>query len=69
MRQRTTTQKINSALANNLLQIKRAEIYTKTAHKIEMINSEKISSFYVNLDVLWIVSGGRIAKTIKQMVT
>ena len=41
MKRRTTTQKINSMLINNLLQIKKAEIYDKTTRKTETINADK----------------------------
>ena len=41
MKRRTTTQKINTAISNNLLQIKRAEIYDKGTNKTETINGDK----------------------------
>ena len=39
MKRRTTTQKINSAITNNLLIPIKAECYNKTTRKIETINS------------------------------
>ena len=39
MRKVTTTKKINEAIANNLLQIKKAEVYYKTPDKKETIDA------------------------------
>lgn len=41
MKRRTTTQKVNNTLTNNLLQIKKAEIYNKSSRKTEMVNADK----------------------------
>lgn len=49
MRRRTTTQKLQQAIANNLLVIKKAEIYYKTSRKTETIDTEK---FKDSLDFL-----------------
>ena len=49
MRRRTTTQKLQQAIANNLLVIKKAEIYFKTSKKTETIDADK---FKESLDFL-----------------
>ena len=41
MRRRTTTQKLQQVLANNLLHITKAEIYHKTSRKTEVIPNDK----------------------------
>lgn len=41
MRKVTTTNKINDALANNLLQITKAEVYYKTSGKTETIDTDR----------------------------
>ncbi len=49
MRKRTTTQQLNSAINNNLLNITKAEIYYKTSRKTEIIDAVK---FHENLQFL-----------------
>ena len=49
MRKRTTTQQLNTAITDNLLQITKAEIYYKTSRKIETIDTDK---FKDSLDFL-----------------
>lgn len=41
MRKRTTTQQLNTAMTNNLLQIERSEIYYKTSRRTEIIDADK----------------------------
>ena len=43
MRRRTTTQKLQQAIANNLLVIKKAEIYFKTSKKTEIIDTDRFT--------------------------
>lgn len=50
MRKATTTRKINEAILNNLLQVKKAEVYDKTSRKTETIDAE---SFYENFQFLY----------------
>lgn len=42
MRKVTTTKKINEAIANNLLQITKAEVYYKTSGKTETIDTDRL---------------------------
>lgn len=49
MRRITTTNKINEAITNNLLNITKAEIYYKSSRKTEIIDVDK---FYENLSFL-----------------
>lgn len=49
MRRRTTTQKLQQAITNNLLVIEKAEIYFKTSKKTETIDADK---FKESLDFL-----------------
>lgn len=42
MTKRTTTKQLNTAITNNLLQIVKAEIYYKTSHKTDVIDTETI---------------------------
>ena len=41
MRRKTTTQKLQQVITNNLLQITKAEIYYKTSRKTETIDIDK----------------------------
>lgn len=43
MRKVTTTNKINKAIANNLLQIEKAEVYYKTSRKTETIDTDRLT--------------------------
>lgn len=43
MRKVTTTSKINETLANNLLQITKAEVYYKTSGKTEILNTDRFT--------------------------
>lgn len=43
MRKVTTTNKINEVIANNLLQITKAEVYYKTSGKTETMNSDRFT--------------------------
>lgn len=49
MRRRTTTQKLQQAITNNLLHITKAEVYYKTSRKTEIIDPDK---FKDSLDFL-----------------
>ena len=49
MRRRTTTQKLQQAITNNLLHITKAEIYYKTSRKTEILDADK---FYENFSYL-----------------
>ena len=49
MRRRTTTQKLQQAITNNLLHIKKVEVYYKTSRKTETIDTDK---FKDSLDFL-----------------
>lgn len=49
MRKQTTTKQLNSAIANNLLHIAKAEIYHKTSRETETIDTDK---FYENFSFL-----------------
>ena len=49
MRRRTTTQKLNAAITNNLLKIVKAECYYKTSRKTEVIAND---TFIENLQFL-----------------
>lgn len=49
MRRRTTTQKLQQVITNNLLQIERSEVYYKTSGKTETIDADK---FKDSLDFL-----------------
>jgi len=49
MQKRTTTKQISEAISNNLLRIKKAEVYYKTSRKTEPINAD---IFQENLDFL-----------------
>ena len=49
MRRKTTTQKLQQVITNNLLHITKAEIYYKTSRKTETINADK---FKDSLDFL-----------------
>lgn len=49
MIKRTTTKQLNTAITNNILYIKKAEIYYKTSKKTEIIDADK---FKENLDFL-----------------
>lgn len=49
MRKRTTTQKLNTAISNNLLHITSAEKYNKSTHKSDVIN---VDTFKDSLDFL-----------------
>lgn len=49
MRRRTTTQKLQQAITNNLLYIVKAEVYYKTSRKTETIDTDK---FKDSLDFL-----------------
>lgn len=49
MRKQTTTQKLNTAITNNLLQITKAECYYKSSNRIDEINRE---TFKENLQFL-----------------
>lgn len=49
MRRRTTTQKLQQAITNNLLHIVKAEVYYKTSRKTETIDTDK---FKDSLDFL-----------------
>lgn len=49
MRRRTTTQKLQQVITNNLLNITKAEIYYKSSRKTEIIDIDK---FYENLQFL-----------------
>ena len=48
MTRRTTTKQISEALSNNLLQVKKAEVYYKTSRKTDVITD----SFFENLAFL-----------------
>ena len=41
MRRRTTTKQLNSAITNNLLHIKKAEVHYKTSGKTEIIDTDR----------------------------
>lgn len=43
MRKVTTTNKINEAIASNLLQITKAEVYNKTSGKTETIDTDRLT--------------------------
>lgn len=43
MRKRTTTQQLSTAIANNLLQIQKAEVYYKTSSKTETIDTDRFT--------------------------
>lgn len=43
MRKVTTTKKINEAITNNLLHIKKAEVYYKTSGKTETIDTDRFT--------------------------
>lgn len=43
MRKVTTTNKINEVIANNLLQIQKAEVYNKTPGKTETMNTDRFT--------------------------
>lgn len=43
MRKVTTTNKINETIANNLLQIIKAEVYYKTSGKIETMDTDRLT--------------------------
>ena len=49
MRKRTTTQKLQEAITDNLLHITKAEIYYKTSRETETIDADK---FYENFSFL-----------------
>ena len=49
MRRRTTTQKLQQVITNNLLHITKAEVYYKTSQKKETIDTDK---FYENFSFL-----------------
>ncbi len=49
MKRLTTTKKISEAISNNLLRIKRAEVYYKTSGKTETMDADR---FQENLDFL-----------------
>ena len=49
MRKRTTTQKLQQVITNNLLHITKAEVYYKTSRKTETIDTDK---FKDSLDFL-----------------
>ena len=49
MRKRTTTQKLNSAITNNLLKVQKAQCYYKTSRKTEIIDAD---TFRESLDFL-----------------
>ena len=49
MKRITTTKKINEAIASNLVQIQKAEVYYKTSSKTETIDADKIKE---NFDFL-----------------
>ena len=43
MRRKTTTQKLQQVITNNLLQITKAEIYYKTSRKTEIIDTDRFT--------------------------
>lgn len=43
MRKVTKTKKINEAIANNLLQFQKAEVYNKTSGKTETIDTDRLT--------------------------
>lgn len=43
MRKVTTTKKINEAIANNLLQFQKSEVYYKTSGKIETMDTDRLT--------------------------
>ena len=43
MRRKTTTQKLQQVITNNLLQIIKAEIYHKTSRKTEIIDTDRFT--------------------------
>ncbi len=43
MRKRTTTQKLNSAITNNLLKVQKAQCYYKTSRKTETIDNDTLT--------------------------
>lgn len=49
MRRRTTTRQLYDAIANNLLQIQKAEIYNKNTRKTEVMDAD---TFKENLDFM-----------------
>ena len=49
MRRRTTTQKLQQVITNNLLHIAKTEVYYKTSRKTEIIDADK---FYEDFSVL-----------------
>jgi len=49
MRKRTTTQQLQNAISNNMLQVAKAEIYYKTSGKTETMDADR---FQENLDFL-----------------
>lgn len=59
MRRITTTNKINEAITNNLLQIERSEIYYKSSRKAETIDAGK---FYE--DFSFLCESGRFADAV-----
>lgn len=42
MVRKTTTKKINDAITNNLLQLKKAEVYHKTIRKTEILDNDTV---------------------------
>lgn len=44
MRKRTTTQKLQQVITNNLLHITKAEVYYKTSRKTETIDTDKFKN-------------------------
>jgi hypothetical protein len=46
MRRKTTTQKLQQVITNNLLQITKAEIYYKTSRKTEIIDTDRFTEYF-----------------------
>lgn len=68
MRKVTTTNKINEALANNLLHIERAAVYYKTSRKTETIDTDKFTenfSFLCEAGVFMDALGWHFERDIK----
>lgn len=46
MRRKTTTQKLQQVITNNLLHITKAEIYYKTSRKTEIIDTDRFTEYF-----------------------
>lgn len=68
MRKVTTTKKINEAIANNLLQITKGEVYNKTSGKTETVNFDRFTenfSFFCESGIFMDALGWHYEKDIK----